>query len=144
MEASYVILAGVGVRHEGHDQRTKALIYSFLPFITTPCCLPALDCFCIFSASAVYWVTLMQTCTQRASLPTRLFLCHQLREPLSSGAIETGWEMPEPALLWVRGIRDSLGILFWTGRGDGVLRRGGPRSLCPCFSHSSFNGGNLS
>lgn len=85
--------------YEGHDQRTKACIYSFLPFTTALCCLPALDCFCIFSASAVYWVTLMQTCPQRVSHPTRPFLCHQLRQPLSSGAIDMGWEMPEPALL---------------------------------------------
>lgn len=131
MEASYVILAGVGVRHMRGMTREQRLAFipSFLPFTTVLCCLPALDCFCIFSASAVYWVTLMQTCTQRVSHPTRPFLCHQHCDPLSSGATETGWEMPEPALLWVRGICSSLGILFCTGWGNGVLRRGGPRGL---------------
>lgn len=53
----------LGARGTAGEQRL-----AFIPPVLSPAaprCLPALDCSCIFSASAVYWVTLMQTHTHK-------------------------------------------------------------------------------
>lgn len=97
----------------GWESGTRAMTreqrLAFIPPVLSPAaphCLSALDCSCIFSASAVYWVTLMQKCTQRASHhPVRPFLCHQHHEPQSSPwstVMPLNWagRAPKAALLW--------------------------------------------
>lgn len=121
---------------------------AFIPPVlspTAPRCLCALDCSCIFSASAVYWVTLVQTRTQRASHPARPFLCHRHCEPLSgpeehSGGIEPGWASaracPAPGSGWVKGMWSSPGILLCTGWGNGALGMGAQELWACGFAHT--------
>lgn len=72
---------------------------AFMPIAGSPSpCLPALDCSCIFSASAVYWVSPPWTRTH-------------------SGSIELGWERAQSCALCRVGAQRHLPCLpplgFW-------------------------------
>jgi len=115
-----------GARGTAGEQRLV-----FIPPVLSPAaprCLPALDCSCIFSASAVYWVTLVQTRTQRASHPARPFPRRQHHEPLAgpkghSNAIDPGWESTHSGVSVGRGRPEPPGHPPLRRLGDGTLGR---------------------
>lgn len=124
----------------------------FLSPAAPRCCLPALDCSCVFSASAVYWVTPLRTHAQRASHPLRPSPCHQHREPLRGPgstvvALSRAGRAPEPALLWGWGHWEppptsQASSSRISGQGGVWACRSG-RS-CPRFDRTSFGGVNVS
>lgn len=141
MEEPRVIPAGLGAGSGGHDRRTKPRIYSRRPFTISPSLPPRAGLFPYFLCfSCLLGHPGADTHTKSEWRPS-LSPCHQRCEPLRGpgSTVVSLIRLAEPAQgqPGLGAGRALPGILFCTGCGCGVVRKGPQkvwaRRFCPCL-----------